>query len=161
MEQSIKKKLNLLYKCIEEAGGIIDFDWCDTLLYPYYKHFNDNNKTYRTGSLIAFLSLLNEWEDQSEFPFCRGFGEYECHHFEKYMEEFLKYSKKIKRQYPNIFFAIIKSLAFLDNRDVLEKTFPIISHDFFIMVRKQLFNDNIQRSNNIYIEALKEAGIYL
>ncbi|MFP5115992.1 hypothetical protein ACSU64_27155 [Bacillaceae bacterium C204] len=51
---SIKGKLDLLHNKIKKMGGIIDLDWCDELLYPYFEYFNDENLRYRVGSLIAF-----------------------------------------------------------------------------------------------------------
>jgi hypothetical protein len=91
MKQIIEEKLSLLKSYIDEMGGIIDLAWCGDLLYPYYEHFNDNNHRFRAGSLVAFWGLLLEWEDGSGFPFYTGVEEYNCHHFNKYLEEFLIY----------------------------------------------------------------------
>lgn len=100
---AIKRKLDLLHNEIKKMGGIIDLDWCGELLYPYYEHFNDYNLRYKAGSFIAFWGLLLEWEDQSGFPFYTGAEDYDCHHFDKYLLEFLNYSSEIKNQYPNIY----------------------------------------------------------
>ena len=99
-------------------------NWCGELLHPYYEHFNDDNLRYRTGSLIAFWGLLLEWEDGSGFPFYTGNEKYDCHLFDKYLKEFLKYSSNIKKQYPNIYFVIIESLNRLDKREDFEGEFP-------------------------------------
>jgi hypothetical protein len=141
-------------------GGIIDFDWCGKLLYPYYQHFNDDNLRYRGGSLIAFWGLLTEWEDGSGFPFYTGVEEYDCHHFDKYLQEFLRYVSDIKIQYPNIYLVIIESLWFLDEKNNLENIFPNISSDLFSNMRKKLFQEDVQKLNNdVYQLALKEAGL--
>lgn len=157
---SIKGKLDLLHNEIKEMGGIIDFDWCGDLLYPYYEHFNDDNLKYRGGSLIAFWGLLLEWEDGSGFPFYTGVEEFDCHHFDKYLEEFLKYAFDIKIQYPNIYLVIIGSLRFLDENENLENEFPNISNDLFSTIRKKLLQTDVQKLNNeVYQLALKEAGL--
>lgn len=157
---SINGKLNLLYNEIKKMGGIIDLGWCDELLYPYYEHFNDDNLRYRAGSLIAFWGLLLEWEDESGFPFYTGVEEYDCHHFDKYLKEFLKYSTDIKKQYPNIYLVIIESLNNLDKREEFENEFPIIPNVLFSTIRKKLLQPNVQNLNNeVYQLALKEAGM--
>lgn len=138
--------------------GILDFDWCGKLLYPYHNYFNDDNLRYRSGSLIAFWGLLTEWEDESGFPFYTGVEEHDCHHFDKYLKEFLKYSSDIKKQYPNIYFVIIESLIHLDKRDDWESEFINIPSDLFNTVRKKLLQNDIQKPNNeVYDYALKEA----
>ncbi|MGM0875412.1 MAG: hypothetical protein ACQEWV_11545 [Bacillota bacterium] len=161
MSKSIKEILDLLQEYIEEDDGIIDLDWCGEFLYPFYKHFNDNFIRYRSGSLIGFWGLLLEWEDGSGFPFFTGIEEYDCHHFDKYLEEFLSYSLDIKKQFPNIYFVIIESLKFLDNGDRFENVFPNIPNDLFNEVRIRLFQDDIQKRDEVYKNALNEAGILL
>lgn len=157
---SIQEKLDLLNNAIKEVGGIIDLDWCGALFYNYYEHFNDKNLRYRAGSLIAFWGLLSEWEDKSGFPFYTGVEEYNCHHFDKYLQEFLRYSSDIKKRYPNIYLVTIESLAQLDKREHWENKFPNISSEVFNTVRKTLFQDDVQKLNNdVYIKALKEAGM--
>ncbi|MGE7945604.1 hypothetical protein [Lysinibacillus sp. NPDC093688] len=157
---SINEKLVLLHNEIITMGGIIDLDWCGKLLYPYYKHFNDDNFRYRAGSLTAFSGLLFEWEDESGFPFYTGVEEYDCHHFDKYLKEFLKYSSDIKKQYPNIYFVIIESLNNLNKREDWENTFPNITSDLFSSIRKELLETDVQKSNDeVYYLALKEAGM--
>ena len=157
---SIQGKLDLLRNEIKEMGGIIDLDWCCKLLYTYYEHFNDHNLRYRTGSLIAFLGLLLEWEDESGFPFYTGTEEYDCHHFDKYLKEFLKYSSDIKRQFPNIYLATVESLIKLDKRENWESEFPNIPSELFDTVRKKLFWSNVEKLNDeTYQKALKEAGM--
>lgn len=157
----IESKLELLYSSIEEDGGIFDLAWCTDLLYPYFEHFADTNSTIRAGSLIAFWGLLNEWEDQSGFPFYREGESFQYHHFDKYMEEFLAYSSGILLNFPNIYAVIIESLFFLDNRDSFEATFPNIHSSFFRNIRNTLFKNVVKLPNQIYQEALREAGIIL
>jgi hypothetical protein len=53
-------------------------------------------------------------EDECGFPFYTGVEDYDCHHFDKYLVEFLKYSSEIKKQFPNIYFVIIESLMYLE-----------------------------------------------
>ncbi|MFJ6268330.1 hypothetical protein ACIQGW_25630 [Lysinibacillus xylanilyticus] len=157
---SINEKLVLLHKDMISMGGIIDLDWCGKLFYPYYKHFNDDNFRYRAGSLTAFWGLLLEWEDASGFPFYTGVEEYNCHHFDKYLKEFLKYSSDIKEQYPNIYLIIIESLNKLNKREVWENEFPHITSDLFSTIRKELLETDVQRLNGeVYDLALKEAGM--
>ena len=156
----IKGKLDLLRNEIKEMSGIIDLDWCGELFYPYYEHFNDDNLRYRGGSLIAFWGLLLEWKDGSGFPFYTGVEEYDCHHFDKYLEEFLKYASDIKIQYPNIYLAIIDSLRFLDKNEDFENEFPNISSDLFCTIRYRLLQTDVQKlSNEVYQLALQEAGL--
>ncbi|MGN4426297.1 hypothetical protein ACTFQN_21255 [Bacillus cereus group sp. MYBK30-1] len=157
---SIQGKLDLLHNEIKEMGDIINLDWCGKLLYTYYEHFNDNNLRYRAGSLIAFLGLLLEWEDESGFPFYTGTEEYDCHHFDKYLEEFLKYSSDIKKQYPNIYLVTVESLIQLDKRENWESEFPNIPSGLFDTVRKKLFRNDVKKLNDeTYQKALKEAGM--
>ena len=134
-------------------------------MHPYYKHFNDDNLRYRAGSLIAFWGLLLEWEDKSGFPFYTGNEEYDCHHFDKYLKEFLKYSSNIKKQYPNIYFVIIETLNHLDKREDFEDKFPNIPNDLFSTVRKKLLQNDVPVPNNEVHQyaqredALREAGM--
>jgi hypothetical protein len=160
VKESIKEKLDLLQGYIEEMGGMIDFNWCGDLLYPYYVHFNDNNHIYRAGSLLAFWGLLLDWEDGSGFPFYTGVEDYNCHRFDKYLQGFLKYSSDLKEKYPNIYFVIIESLKVLDKREVFENIFPNINEDLFNTVRNKLFYDDIQKPVAVYKNALREAGMY-
>jgi hypothetical protein len=100
----LEDKINLLFESIREEGGIVDFDWCTELLYPFHYHFNENNFRYRSASLIAFLGLLTEWEDGSGFPFYATRKEtHECHDFKCYMDSFLEYRQEIKSDLPYIF----------------------------------------------------------
>ncbi|KFN02753.1 hypothetical protein D0U04_21185 [Bacillus clarus] len=140
---SIKEKLDLLRNEIKEMGGIIDFDWCGSLLYPYYEHFNDNKLRYRSGSLVAFWGLLREWEDESGFPFYTGTQKYDCHHFDMYLKAFLKYAPKVKRQFPNIYLVIVESLMEFDERERWESEFPNISKELFDAVREELFHAEV------------------
>ncbi|MGG2134550.1 hypothetical protein AB1284_25035 [Bacillus sp. S2(2024)] len=157
---SIQGKLDLLHNEIKEMGDIIDLDWCGKLLYTYYEHFNDNNLRYRAGSLIAFWGLLLEWEDESGFPFYTGTEEYHCHHFDKYLKEFLKYSSDIKKQFPNIYLVTVESLIQLDKRENWESEFPNIPSGLFDTVRKNLFRNDVKKLNDeTYQKALKEAGM--
>ncbi|MED1059143.1 hypothetical protein [Bacillus mycoides] len=157
---SIQGKLDLLHNEIKEMGDIIDLDWCGKLLYTYYEHFNDNNLRHRAGSLIAFLGLLLEWEDESGFPFYTGTEEYDCHHFDKYLKEFLRYSSDIKKQYPNIYLVTVESLIQLDKRENWESEFPNIPSGLFDTVRKNLFRNDVKELNDeTYQKVLKEAGM--
>lgn len=157
---SISEKLDLLCNEIKKMEGIIDLDWCGKLLYPYYEHFNDDNLSFRIGSLIAFWGLLQEWEDESGFPFYSGVEEYDCHYFDMYLKEFLKYSSEIKKQYPNIYFVIIESLNNLDKREDWKNEFPNIPSALFSTIRKKLLQTDVQKLNDeVYKLAFKEAGI--
>ncbi|MFJ7975767.1 hypothetical protein ACIQZI_08615 [Peribacillus sp. NPDC096379] len=160
MEKSFNELYDLLQEYIIEDSGMIDLNWCGEFLYPFYKHFKDNDKRYRTGSLIAFWGLLTEWEDESGFPFFTvGFDINNSHHFDKYIEEFLKYSSKIKEQFPHIYKVIIHSLMLLDKRDGFEETFPNTNIEIFKIIRKHLFDVEIQWSSDLYKNAFKEADI--
>ncbi|MFC9542403.1 hypothetical protein ACFTQ7_21390 [Lysinibacillus sp. NPDC056959] len=157
---SINEKLVLLHNEIKRMGGIIDLDWCGKLFYPYYKHFNDDNFRFRAGSHTAFSGLLLEWEDASGFPFYTGVEEYDCHHFDKYLKEFLKYSSEIKKRYPNIYFVIIVSLNNLDKREDWENIFPNITSDLFSTIRNELLETDVPKLNDeVYYLAIKEAGM--
>jgi len=150
----------LLHNLIKEMRGIVDFNWCGELFYPYYDYFNDGNLRYRSGSLIAFWGLLTEWEDGSGFPFYTGVEEYDAHHIDKYLKEFLKYSSDIKKEYPNIYYIIVESLIHLNNREDMESKFPNIPSEVFISVRKKLLQNDIQKPDtNVYEYAFKEAGM--
>ena len=137
----------------------------ENLLHPYYEYFNDDNLRYRAGSIIAFWGLLLDWEDGSGFPFYTGNEKYDCHHFDKYLEEFLRYSSNIKKQYSNIYFVIIESLNHLDKREDFEGEFPKIPSDLFSTVRKKLLQNDVQKPNNevnqytLREDALREAGM--
>ncbi|HHT7187402.1 TPA: hypothetical protein ACTZ5N_000616 [Bacillus cereus] len=142
--EPIDEKLKALRNDIKEMDGIIDLDWCGKLLHPYYEHFNDDKLRYRSGSLVAFLGLLSEWEDESGFPFYTGTQEYDCHHFDMYLKEFLKYAPKVKVQFPNIYLAIVASLMKLDERERWENEFPNICKELFDHVREKLFHKDVQ-----------------
>lgn len=153
MEKSFNEVYDLLQEYIKEDSGMIDLEWCGELLYPFYKHFNDYDIRCRTGSLIAFWGLLEEWELECGFPFFTvGFDINNSHHFDKYIVEFLKYSSNIEEQSPH-------SLMLLDKRDGFERTFPNINDEFFEIIRKQLFGSEIQMSDDLYIKAFREANI--
>ncbi|MGE7602479.1 hypothetical protein ACQKL5_08195 [Peribacillus sp. NPDC097675] len=103
--------------------------------------------------------MLTDWEDESGFPFTNGLKNYKSHHFDKNLEEFLKYSSEIKEQFPHIYRVIIHSLMLLDKRDGFEETLPTINIEFFKIIRKQLFGSEIQWSDDLYIIAFREKNI--
>lgn len=156
----IQGKLDLLHDEIKDMGGIIDLDWCGKLLYPYYEHFNDAQPTYKAGTLLAFSGLLIEWEDESGSPFCTDVEEHDCHchHFDRYLQEFLTYSPNIKKQYPNIYLTIVALLDQLNEREDWENGFPNIPSSLFDTVRKKLSLDGAKKiSDDTYEHAIKEA----
>ncbi|MEH7483833.1 hypothetical protein V7157_22750 [Neobacillus drentensis] len=161
MSELIKKKLDILYERIREDEGIDDLPWCRSLFYPYFLHFNDRDGCNKVGSLIAFWGLLCEWEDGSGFPFYTGKEDYDCHHFDKYIIEFIKYSADIQKQYPNIHFVIIESLRTLDKEKDFVRVFPNIDGSFFSNLRMVYGNYNTQRPINVYKSAFLEGGINL
>ncbi|NEZ50023.1 hypothetical protein FDB54_10420 [Clostridium botulinum] len=156
---NINEKINTLYNCINEMGGIIDLPWCDELLYPYYNHFDDSKDKYKVGSLVAFWGLLEEWNDGSGFPFYTGKEKYECHNFEKYMEAFMNYSLNIKSCYPNIYRVIVRLLMNLDKYENFEDTFTNIDVKFITKIRDVLLNDEILFTRELYKNAYSEAGL--
>lgn len=165
MNLQLENKLVYMYESIMTLNGFCDFDWCGRLLYPYYLHFNDDNKKYREGSLIAFYGLLTEWEDQSGFPFFQGEYEDNRHHFDKYLKAFIRYKPMIKADYPNVYKLIIRSLSFLDNRDDFEEQFPMLDLNLVNTIRSHLLKYKIevsrQESRQIYYNAFKEVGVNL
>jgi hypothetical protein len=161
MAKNFEATFTLLKKCIEEDGGIFDLGWCKEFLYPFYKHFNDESFTSKAGALIGFWGLLCEWEDGSGFPFYTGIEDYECHHFDKYINEFLKVKLEVKIKLPNIYFVIVESLKFLDKEDGFENKFPNLPNELFINIRNELFEEFLEKPVNVYKNALKEAKIFL
>jgi hypothetical protein len=161
MAKTLEETLDILKKCIVRDGGIFDLGWCEEFLYPFYKHFNDENGALKAGALIGFWGLLCEWEDRSGFPFYTGVEEYECHHFDKYTKAFIQVKSDIKEDLPNIYFVIIESLKLLDKRDGFENELPNLSSSLFNSIRQELFNDDIDKPNDVYEKALNEAEIYL
>lgn len=155
----INNKIDILYNCIKAEGGIFDLPWCSELLYPYYKHFDDPNIKFRSGSIIAFCGLLHEWEDGSGFPFYTGLERYQCHDFEKYMKSFLECSSKIKADFPKTYVLIVCILKKLDERDNMNKTFPNIESYFIEKIRRSLFSEELEFNQEIYEEVLKEVNI--
>ena len=155
----LDEKIDLLFQCIKEDGGIFDLLWCTDLLYPYYKHFDDTNLKYRAGSIIAFCGLLQEWEDGSGFPFYTGIENYQCHDFKEYMKEFINFSNTIKTYYPNTYNLIIALLKDLDSRFNLEITFPDINKHFIDTIREQLFIDEVILNQELYQNVFQEIGV--
>lgn len=156
----LEQKIDLLYKCIHEEGGIIDFDWCTGLLYPYYYHFDEKNLRYRSASLIAFLGLLTEWEDGSGFPFFTGDETYECHDFEQYMDRFLEHSKKIETDLPNTFYSIVITLLTLFYHNGLETVFQNIDKQKLSRYVSVINGIEVKRSSEVFKLAFQEAGIF-
>lgn len=161
MEKTFEETFDLLRKCIEDDGGIVDLGWCEEFLYPFYKHFYDENLTIKAGALIGFWGLLCEWEDGSGFPFYTGVEDYECHHFDKYVKAFLQVKSDIRKELPNLYFVIIESLKLLDTRDGFENEFPNISIELFSNIRNELFVDFLEKPEDVYKNALKEAKIFI
>ena len=158
---NLEDKINLLYECVREEGGIIDFDWCTALLYPYHFHFDDNNIKYRSASLIAFLGLLTEWEDGSGFPFYRTRKEqHECHDFEKYMDAFLQHSCNIEREFPNIFYSIVITLRGLIHHEDIIETFPYMDKQKLTRLMRVIKDSDIKISKEVFKIAFEEAGIF-
>lgn len=154
----IQENLEFLRAEIKRMSDLLDLDWCGKLLYTYYEHFNDIDLRFRAGSLLAFSGLLMEWEDESGFPFCTDIQERDCHHFDKYLQEFLTYSSNIKKHYPNIYLVIVTSLRQLNERENWENIFPNIPSCLFNTVRKTLFQDCAKKlEDDIYKNAIKEA----
>jgi hypothetical protein len=60
-----ENKINLLYDCLRVEGGIVDFDWCTALLYPYYYHFNAFFLRYKADSFLEYSK-----EIKRDFPYC-------------------------------------------------------------------------------------------
>ncbi|MDF2613807.1 MAG: hypothetical protein K0S71_1593 [Clostridia bacterium] len=164
MNKSIESTLKLLEECIIEDGGIVDLDWCDGFLFPFYKHFNDENNKISAQSVLAFLGLLSEWEDQSGFPFFTGTGKYDCHHFDKYMKEFMRLKDTIEERLPNLFKVIIVTLQKLDGRDSFKKVFHHLPVDFINSIIDFIYSYRFKICNPndpIYQSAIREAFIDL
>lgn len=161
MAKTLEETLRILKECIVRDGGIFDLGWCEEFLYPFYKHFDDENRVLKAGSLIGFWGLLCEWEDGSGFPFYTGIEEFECHDFDKYAKAFIRAKLKIKEELPNIYFVIIESLKLLDKRDGFETQLPNLSKTLFNNIREELFNDVMEKPNDVYEKALNEADIFL
>jgi len=165
MNFELNNKLNYMYEGIKILNGFCDFDWCGRLLYPYYLHFNDENHKYRDGSLLAFYGLLKEWQDQSGFPFFQGEYEDSRHHFEHYINAFIKHTPLIKINYPNLYKMIIHILSALDSRDHFEEMFPFIDIQLINTLRQQLQKDKIEFTKLelrlTHKNAFKEIGIDL
>lgn len=158
MKKNILHVLNLLGECIEEDGGILDLAWCTDLLYPFYKHFNDEDLLVRLGSLIGFWGLLLEWEDGSGQPFYTGSEEYDCHHIDYYFSEFLKHYQSVKKVSPHISEVIIEAIYKLDMRVCLEDEFPHIDTELFSEVRELVKNEYHRLNEGTYFKAIDEAG---
>jgi|GEM_PF-2999288 len=154
----IQEKLEFLHAEINRMGDMLDLDWCGNLLYTYNKHFNDIDPRSRAGSLLAFSGLLMEWENESGFPFCTSIQERNCHNFAEYLQEFLTYSTKIKKQCPNTYRVIVTSLRQLDERENFENIFSHIPSSLFNAARKTVFQDGAKNlEDDIYENAIKEA----
>ncbi|WP_028596244.1 hypothetical protein [Paenibacillus assamensis] len=156
-------KLTNLYNMINEEGDIIDFIWCsEELYYPYYLHFGDTNSEFSSGSLIAFLGLLLEWDDGSGFPFCQEKEFNTCYEFDKFMEYFIVDKEKIKDRFPYIFELIVITLNSIFNTEDILTIFSNITkedlkrYEDFVRSNKV---ENIDRE--VYMKALNEAGIVL
>ncbi|MFC6231600.1 hypothetical protein ACFQI7_27705 [Paenibacillus allorhizosphaerae] len=157
----LEDKVNLLYECIRKEGGIVDFDWCTSLLYPYHLHFDDNNTRYRSASLIAFLGLLTEWEDGSGFPFYRTKKElHDCHDFEKYMDALLQRQSEIEREFPNIFYSIVITLRWLIHHKDLRGTFTYIDEQKVSRYLTNVKSIEIKESKEVFRMAFEEAAIF-
>jgi hypothetical protein len=161
MTKTFEETFDQLKQCIEDDGGIFDLPWCQEFLYPFYEHFSDENLAKKAGALIGFWGLLCEWEDRSVFPFFTGIEDYECHHFDKYVEAFLEVKLDVKKELPNIYFVIIESLKLLDKRDGFENEFPNLSNELFSIFRNELFKDHLEKPEDVYKNALKEEKIFI
>ncbi|MCB2299502.1 MORN repeat-containing protein [Clostridium tagluense] len=154
---NINEKIDAMYDCINEMGGIIDLPWCDKLLYPYYNHFDDKSNKYKLGSLTAFWGLLQEWDDGSGFPFYTDRKNHTCYDFQKYMEVFMAYSSKIKSSCPSIYRVIIGLLMKLDKNENLKDTFPTIDITFINKIRDTILNEEIKLTEESFRYAYAEA----
>ena len=151
----------MLYECIREEGGIVDFDWCTGLLYPYYYHFDDERFRYRSASLIAFLGLLTEWEDGSGFPFSKTQNEtHQCHDFEQYMDSFLKHSEEIRQGFPNTFYSISITLQVLLHQEDINATFSYVDKQKLSNYESLIKNIEIKESREVFKRAFEEARIF-
>lgn len=164
MNKSIESTLKLLEDCIIEDGGIVDLDWCNSFLFPFYKHFDDENNKISAQSLLAFWGLLLEWEDQSGFPFFTGTEKYDGHHFDKYMKKFMRLKDTIEERLPSLFKVIIVTLQKLDSRDSFMKVFRNLEVDFIDSVIDFIYSYSFKMSDPndpIYKSAIGEAFIDL
>ena len=143
-------KIDLLIDLINKEGQIIDFPWCSSLLYPYYTHFNDDNKKNNFISLVAFYGLLLEWHDQSGFPFKQEDKEIKRHDFYKYSEAFIINREKIKNKHYDIYIVIVELLKVLDQRDNFNLVFKIIDNDFIKGLRELLKHEVYEVNENTY-----------
>lgn len=157
----LEEKINLLYKCIHEEGGIVDFDWCTGLLYPYHYHFDDEGFRYRSASLIAFLGLLTEWEDGSGFPFYKTRNEpRQIHDFECYMDSFFKHFQDIKRDFPNTFYSIVITLQVLFHHKDIFSIFTYIEKQKLSKYISVVNSIEIKESKEVFKKAFEEARIF-
>lgn len=150
-----------MYECIREEGGIVDFDWCTGLLYPYHYHFDDEGSRYRSASLIAFLGLLTEWEDGSGFPFYKTRNEtHQCHDFERYMDSFLEHSEGIREGFPNTYYAIAITLQVLFHQEDIYATFSYLDKQKLSSYVSFINNIEIKESREVFKRAFEEARIF-
>lgn len=158
-KREINEKLELLYNCIKDDGGIYDLAWCSELLYPYYKHFHDENKWIRSGAVIAFCGLLQDWDDGSGFPFYTKEKTHPCHDFEEYIKAFMVASREIKSEYPYTYRLIATLAGKLDRRYNFNSKFPFIEKKILDEFRSLIIRERGEFAPEMYDEVLREIGI--
>lgn len=147
------------------VGFSTSLGWHDDLNYEYYKYFNDADKEVRAGSTFAFLGMMMNWHGKSCCAFLPDTGEEfkDCpNQFKPFLEEFLKNSNSMKKEFPEMYHLIVQALYDLDNENGFEETFPHIDRGLFTKMRGKLFSDdmiNMLMNPRDYEGVLKEVGL--
>lgn len=148
----IDKALDDLKEEIIKTEGI-DIGIVD---YPYYKHFKDPNQKFESGSLLAFMFLLTDWNQGSGFAFKNTEEDKEGHIFQLYLDTFIKCADNLKQKYPNIYLIIAVTLEQLYSfKEILNK-FPNFPNQLLTDLKNYILKDDIQPVPGMFVNALKE-----
>ena len=164
----IKDKLAKLLRGIEIGAFDTAKDWGDDTKDYYYKYFNDEDYEIRGRSILAFTSMLGNWDGGAADVFRAGakrgvtyYPKEQFYFFEDYLHAFLEYAPSIKEDFPNLYPYTLMYLYTLDQREAFELVFPQIDKALFNRMRTELFSDELGSQINppAFNKMLQEVGL--
>lgn len=155
----IKKALKQMYDSMLWVGFATAKPWYEFGV-DFSEYFDADEKEVRAGSALAFFGMLEGMYQGSCNAFFKN-EDVENHNvFEVYLVRFLGLSETIRKEFPNIYVAIVSGLVDVDGEKSFEERFPEVDAGLFEFIREKFFsNDFVKLNPESYENALKEAGL--
>lgn len=162
IKQNLKQALSGI-----SIGFDLSRDYGDS---PYYLYFNHEDKSIRAQSLLVFTAMLGSWYGGHDVFYSQKYlgtityyPHEPPHRIDDYLDSFLTYATKIKKEFPKMHTMITSDLFSLDQVRAFEISFPDLDKTLSAKMRSELFSaPSFFATTNLksptLADVLKEAG---